>query len=282
MKYLLNTLLFCSFLFQLNAQNKEIPTYENLTVKKTYNVSISSSKRGGYITYEVDGVKVKKDVYQKYKDGFDNMEDCCPCILKTYDKDEVLLKEAVQCSDCVVGYLKEFYPNGKVKILGHYKENTTGDWFNIFYRGYCYVQDGDWFYYDEYGNIVKIETWRNGEFIEQKPKGKKPEAWKAELLVNGEMPRENKIYIDELEDFEIILYYKNESRFKDLAVQVSLAEIGKKKKSFNIPFKDLNAQEIKRLVSSIKNDSSQSLRMDVTVLNGEEKLKTMYLEVITE
>jgi antitoxin component YwqK of YwqJK toxin-antitoxin module len=282
MKYLTALFFVVSLFLRLEAQKKGTTIYENLTTKKTYSVSLSSSQRGGYVSYKVDGVSVKKEVYQKYQNGFDSMDACCPCILKTYDKNEVLIREAIQCSDCVVGYLKEFYPNGKVKLLAYYKENPTGDWSNIFRRGYCYVEDGTWLYYNENGEIVSIEIWKDGDFIEQKPQGKKPEAWRIELLVNGELPMDNKIYMDELEGFEIAISYKNENKYSNLKAMVSVGRLGQKKQSFEMALADINAASIEQMVKSVGPKADERLSMDISILAGAEKLQTWYLEVIAE
>lgn len=282
MKYLITLLIIVTSFLHLEAQNKEISTYENLPTKKTYSVSLSSSQRGGYTSYKVDGVKVGKEVYQKYKDGLDNMDACCPCILMTYDKNEKLISEAIQCTDCVVGYLKEYYPNGKVKLLAQYKENPTGDWSNISNRGYCYKEDGTWLYYNENGEIVSIEIWKDGEFIEQKPKGEKPEIWRMELLVNGETPSDNQIYMDELETFQIIPYYKNDHKFSHLKVVISIGVIGNKKQEYEISFEDLGAQKIKDIISNIETDKVKNIQMDISIFADEEKIQTMYLGVIPE
>jgi hypothetical protein len=63
---------------------------------------------------------VKKSIYEKHQSTWKNMENCCPCILKSYNENDILLREAVSCNDCRVGWFKEFFPNGNLKLTGFY------------------------------------------------------------------------------------------------------------------------------------------------------------------
>ena len=88
---------------------------------------------------------------------------------------DVLLSEGVYCTDCGVGFFKEFYPDGNVKLSGKYKENPTGNWKNY----NCQVEHGQWVYFKENGDTLYSEYWNNGEFIKQVPEQSKMEIWKV-------------------------------------------------------------------------------------------------------
>jgi len=81
------------------------------------------------------------------------MELCTPCILLWYDTTETLLSKGIQYGDCRVGYWIDYYRNGKVKTIGHYKENPPG--------GFC-SENGTWIYYKKDGSIHFYELWKNG------------------------------------------------------------------------------------------------------------------------
>src|SRR5687767_13996363 len=138
-----------SVLFLLSnafGQRDSSSVYKNLKTKKFYRVNTSSQTTDSHTTYTVNGNEVCREYYQKYHSTWDNMANCCPCILQSYDENDVLLTEAVSCTDCLVGWYKEYYPSGQLKVIGHYKENPTGRWRNIWDRGECNVMMGEWIY----------------------------------------------------------------------------------------------------------------------------------------
>ena len=133
--------------------------YKNLEVKKFYSVGMSAVSEKGKTTYEIDDKRVDKATYEKYNDTWKNMETCKPCILETFDINEKLLHRAVHYTDCAVGQWIEYYADGKIKMIGHYKENDTGNWKNAYNRGYCSVKHGIWTYFDKNGNTIKTEQY---------------------------------------------------------------------------------------------------------------------------
>ena len=146
--------------------------YQNLAVKKYYAVSLFAITGTGKDTYEVNDRVVDKATYDKYHAEVDNLGNCCPCILRAYDENDVLLSEYVACTDCKVGDYRDFYPDGSTKSTGHYKENHTGNWKNIWRRGYCNIKDGEFVYFNEKGEVLYSEFWKNGKQVTQASKPK--------------------------------------------------------------------------------------------------------------
>lgn len=146
--------------------------YLKLDTMKFYNVSLSSGplvncvvgKLGGPTKYFVDCKEVSKAEYDKYDTIWKKIESCKPCYLQTYDKNDILLYEGLEYNECRVGIWKEFYPSGKIKILGHYKENPKTSWTNI-YPEFCGSKHGLWVYYNEKGEIIKSEKYENNKRI---------------------------------------------------------------------------------------------------------------------
>jgi antitoxin component YwqK of YwqJK toxin-antitoxin module len=95
------------------------------------------------------------------------METCTPCILERFNESGILLNKAVSYTDCIVGQYIEYFENGKIKIIGHFKENDTGLWDNISDRGFCSVKHGIWNYYNENGLITKTEFYNEDLLIEK-------------------------------------------------------------------------------------------------------------------
>lgn len=122
---------------------------------------------GNYpVKYFVNCKEVSQTEYLKYKEANDRIKECKPCYMKTLDSSGVLLRTAVQYGDCIVGNWTEYYPDGKIKVTGQYKENDTGNWNNLWKRGYCSRKEGEWCYYDENGNITKKEKYKDDKLVE--------------------------------------------------------------------------------------------------------------------
>lgn len=147
-------------------------SYKNLPVLKKYTISSSALISADTSWFKLGGKDVDEKTYRKYTQYLDYYDKCKPCVLLGYDTIGYLHYKNIAYGDCNVGYWIEYYPNGKVKVIGHYKENTTGNWENIFERGYC-RQDGAWTYYDKRGILVNMEIWKNGKLLKRtKRKGK--------------------------------------------------------------------------------------------------------------
>jgi antitoxin component YwqK of YwqJK toxin-antitoxin module len=189
-------------------------------------------------------------MYEKYKNTWADMEKCCPCILQSYDENDVLLREKVACTDCGVGAFKEFYPNGQVKIDGQYKENNSGRWDSIYYRSYCNVEAGSWKYYNETGGLLYTEDWENGEFVKQVPQQNALEIWKVELLLNAQKIDTQQLTVAQVPLLTISPKFKNSSRNGlNLSIRLSVSAINHKivERYFTTAnFKDLDLLQIIR------------------------------------
>ena len=95
------------------------------------------------------------------------MENCCPCILESYDEKDNLIRESVSCTDWGVGWFKTYYKNGNLELTGAYKENPKGDWNDIWDRVYCSDPNGKWTYFKENGDTLYSEFWDNGIITER-------------------------------------------------------------------------------------------------------------------
>ncbi len=135
--------------------------YKHLPLKRFYTVGIQKDSVKGKVTYKVNNKEVDKKTYSMYEVAQNNMKTCKPCLLETYNVEGVLLFKAVQYIDCMVGEWFEYYPSGKIKVVGHYRENETGTWDQLWDGGYC-IKHGTWTYYDEKGKVTNVEKYSFG------------------------------------------------------------------------------------------------------------------------
>lgn len=232
---------------QTYGQTDSSSVYKGLKTKKIYSVNLSSHTSNGKSTFKVNGEKVTKHRYNKYYTMRKNLDNCCPCILNWYDINDNLIRESVSCSDCGVGWFKKYYKNGKLMLTGKYKENPTGNWDDIWNRGYCNVPNGQWTYFDKKGDSLYSEFWSNGQFVKQVPEQDSTEVWDVKLTLNGQNIEKQAIQINEISQLEAHVKYKNSHNHSKLSFTFEVSAIGHKmyKKRFSIDsFKDIDVTAI--------------------------------------
>jgi hypothetical protein len=141
--------------------------YGKLDTLKFYDVELETETYRNRTSYWVDHKEVDKKTYDFYDFHWKNVDRCTPCYLKTFDTSERLLKEGVQYGDCNIGEWTEYSLTGKPRFKGHFKENDTGDWTEIWKRGLCTVKHGKWTYYDENGAVLYVSYFDNGVEVEE-------------------------------------------------------------------------------------------------------------------
>jgi antitoxin component YwqK of YwqJK toxin-antitoxin module len=158
---------FAGFAFADRAvsNNQTAVTGFDIDTMKLYSVSTESYSRNGKTTYKVNGVRVKKQEYDKYHDPLADIGNCKPCYVKTYSKSNELLYEGDQYTDCPVGYWKEYYSAGKVKLEGHYKSDSTGVWDERNSGMWCAIKHGKWTYYNRSSGVDSVVNYIDGKRI---------------------------------------------------------------------------------------------------------------------
>lgn len=230
MKQLPTTIfIFILFLGEAYGQNDTGTAYKHLKTKKYYAVDLAFESDSGEACYGINDKRVSRKTYRRYEKTTKNLENCCPCILKSYNENNILVREAVSCMDCGVGFFKDYYPNGQIKLIGQYKENPTGNWDYLWERGYCSVPDGRWLYYNENGTIHYSEYWKDGNFIQQVPEQHKTEIWKVELTIDGENASSKSLLPSQLKDLTITPRFKNSTTDSvNLRIEFAVSAIGRK------------------------------------------------------
>ncbi len=265
---------------QAFGQTDSTTVYKGLETKKFYSVGLSSQTTNGKGTFEVNGKKVSKSTYDKFNSTWKNMETCCPCILKSFDENDVLIREAVSCTDCGVGFFKEYYQNGNVRLTGRYKENPSGNWDDIWARGFCSVRDGEWTYFSEKGDTLYSEFWKNGEFIKQVPEQKSNEIWKVELTLNGESVEKRTLTPEQVRQLVITPKFKNKSKIENtftIKFQVSAIGHRQNEKLFKIDsFKNI---DVLQMLSEVGIPSDKKTSFTLTLLDNGKAIANFYLDI---
>lgn len=281
-----NTLIILLLIFtnlSIFGQSDSPTIYKKLSTKKMYSVGVSFQTIKGKAVYKLDGKKVSKSTYEKYKPNWDILESCCPCLLKYYDKNEILLREIVSCTDCGVGDFKEFYPNGKLKISGQYKENNSGnwDWKTIQKRGYCSVPNGKWTYFNKKGDTLYSEFWKNGEFIKQVPELNKNEIWKVDLTLNGESVENRSLTIDQVRQLVITPKFKNSSKIDtNFTVKFEVTLVGYKENEKTFSIENFNTINVLEILSEVGIPSEKATYFILTVFNNDKSIESFRLTIV--
>lgn len=127
-----------------------------------YDVSLTAISKNSRTKYYLNDRRCSRSVYLKYKKFADNLKDCIPCHLKTYDLKGRLLTEGLQYTDCPIGSWTEYHKNGQIKLKGQYRSFLD----SVPAPSNCSVRDGQWNYYSSKGGLIKTENYKNGKLLE--------------------------------------------------------------------------------------------------------------------
>lgn len=273
------TIILLVFITKVFGQTDTSLVYKKLEEKKFYKVSLSSFSDGKKSIYEANEKRVNKKLYKKYESTWKNMENCCPCILQTYDENEVLLHEYVSCTDCGVGWFKIYYGNGNIKLSGNYKENPTENWDDIYYRGYCNVPHGQWTYFNENGDILYSELWNNGEFIRQFPEQDSTEIWDVELTLNNQIIDTQVVEINQIKNLKINPKYKNSKTSSVLTIIFEVSAVGHKVNTKEFTIKSFKDIDVDSILSEVGIPKDKKTTYYLRVYSNNEPVKSFYLKV---
>lgn len=263
-------------------QKNEPTVYKRLKKRKFYPVSLNSYNKGDTTIYLVNDKRVTRYAYNREMrkfDRYDAVDKCKPCILKYYDENGILTREGVNYSDCGVGWFKDYYPNGKISLKGWFKENPTGNWEAFS----CGISDRQWTYFNENGDTLYSEFWKEGEFIAQVPEQKKMEIWKVELTLNGEDATKLKLSSNQLKEVIITPKFKNSNK-DSVNLNLELDVLGGILKSQSYKFSsdslrwfDINDSLVKK--GYLQGDK---LKFWMRISNNNQGIANYYLSILTD
>jgi len=242
--------------------------YKSLETRKFYKIGYSSSSTNGVTTYKLNDKEVTKSTYEKYNETWKNMATCKPCILMTYDINDRLLYKGIQYTDCRVGFWIEYFPNGKVKLIGHYKENENGDWNMGMDRGFC-RQDGAFTYYNENGDELYSEYWEEGQFIKQIPEQTKTELWNVELMLDSVKIDNQVLTPKQISEIEIIPKFKNSSTTgTKITIKVRISAVRHKEVEKTFTIDDFKTVDIQKMLEEAGIKSSETAYCGLMIYNN--------------
>ncbi|RTQ46309.1 hypothetical protein EJV47_22555 [Hymenobacter gummosus] len=279
MKYWI--IVFASLLLTIQdavSQSASTSSYKNLATKKFFSGSSSKKPDGIGFSYFIDGKRVDKITYDSFQSSRRNIDNCCPCILQMYNSDGRLVNEGVRCTDAPVGWWKTYHPNGKLKESGQYKENDSGNWDNLCERGYCSVKVGRWTYFDEQGNQLYVEDWKDGAFVKQLPEQPRMEIWGVDFLLRGQNAEKQPVTLGDISQINILPKYKNKAR-AELTIKIRIEAIGYPKFLAECKldeFKNIDAQKL-FLASGIAIDKNPQFILEV--FSGKQNINRAYLRI---
>jgi len=253
--------------------------YKKLKSEKFYAVGVTSNTLNGITTYKANGKEVSKSEYKKFSSTWDNMGNCCPCILKSYDENDNLLREVVACTDCGVGWFKTYYKSGGLESTGTYKENPTGDWDDIWNRGYCSVPNGKWTYFKENGDTLYSEYWDNGSFVKQVPEQTKAELWDVEIQLNGQDANELPIPIANVGDLIILPKYKNSNKDLLITIRFDVSAIGHRPNDKEFTLESFKQIDVPAILAEVEVPLDKETSFTLTVYSNGRAFKGFYLNI---
>ncbi len=143
--------------------------YPDIKVYKSNEVVLESfiieTDKGTKPVYKADSKTIDERKFRylsKYNQNLP-IDSGKPYYVTMYDADDHLLWEGERFGDCGVGLDIEYYPNGKPKLIGHFKVNDSGSWDELGSRGYCSSMDGIWTYFTENGILSSTESYRDNK-----------------------------------------------------------------------------------------------------------------------
>lgn len=222
--------------------------YLNLKRIKVYSGNFDIQPINSEILYKIDEAVVSKYEFDKLTSSWQTLDTCCPCIVTFYDKNEILIREQVLCRGYEVGYVKDFYPNGKLKMTGQYMENHTGNWNYLVETGRCCVHDGIWVYYNPNGDTTYTEVWEKGKYIGQFPEQPKTEILSTWLTLDNKYLYNEIIRFEDVNKLNVEMTFKNSHR-DSLQISIIFVVISSDGKHYQFPytleeFKKINLQQI--------------------------------------
>lgn len=150
--------LLLTVLISINGRTQE--KFKIDTIKFYVGIVISGGSGGYFLNNE----RIPKARYEQYKKILDQIDYCTPCWMKDYNLEEELVSEGLYYTDCAVGEIIEYFPSEIIKAKGEFKSNPTDDWKGWYQKGGC-KKEGTWKYYDEKGNLLKTETFKDGQLV---------------------------------------------------------------------------------------------------------------------
>lgn len=269
--FMLTAILYCSLLCaqtDTTITDTTRSVYKALPVIRYYPANRATPPSDDKETISINSVLVRKSAYTTMQ-PLNAITACKPCILLSYNKEGRLLSKSINYTDAIVGYYIEYHPNGKAKLIGHYKENPTGDWNDLWNRGYA-RKDGVFTYFDERGIKLYSEYWKNDEFVKQVPEQSKAEIWTVDVTLHNEKLPSPTITITplQLKEIKITPRYKNKSTAGNLFIKVDVFAPWQHMVSDTFTLDNFKDIDIQKMVNKARVKEEDHLLCDIYIFNN--------------
>jgi antitoxin component YwqK of YwqJK toxin-antitoxin module len=246
-----------------------LSVYKDLVSKEYYKGNTSTIILDGVYVYRVNDKRVDKKDYDKYQDAWNNISTCKPCILSVFDFDGRIISKGIQYTDLRAGFRIEYFPNGRVKLIGHYKENVNGDWETAQSRGVG-NKDGTWTYFNEKGEKLYSELWIEGKFIKQIPEQAYPDVWFVELMFKGEKITGRTMSLEEVREIEVKPKFKNKfNEGFEIDIEFIASDIGRKQVRQKLGVSQFKAIDLRSILTNAGYKISDKVLLQVWFYNHE-------------
>lgn len=248
--------------------------YRHLKTKKVYAVSGYSNGT----EFKIEEKVVSKETFKKYFKTWENIEKCTPCIMLTYDINDKLIAKGIQYGECQVGYWIEYFPNGKVKLVGQYKENATGNWNNFLKENNCQKEEGIFTFYNANGEELYSEFWKDGQFIKQFPEQPKTELWNIEFTLDSVNINNKVLTCRQFNEINITPKFKNSSRTgANISIEFGVSIIGKKPFNKNLTTVEFKTIDVCKILEELDIKSPNSASCSMRIYSNDEMICDYYL-----
>lgn len=133
--------------------------YGRISVMRFCRARLHISDSSGTPIYNAGLVRINEQTYNniKQEQAKADIDKCTPCLREEYDAAYNRLRfRCISYTDCPVGKDIQYYPSGKIKTVGHWRENDEPTW-----KNFKCGMTGDWVYYNESGKITSVECHDN-------------------------------------------------------------------------------------------------------------------------
>lgn len=136
-------------------------TIDTICVYMVHSESIAMVK--GSPTYMIDDQPVSAEQWDRVAIGIQQLNNCKPCVVKTFDLNGRLLSVGRQYKRCNIGPFESYYTSGRLREKGFYLEYSPG---KPGAKDPCTgLKDGAWTSFAEDGHILSIQNWTAGKLL---------------------------------------------------------------------------------------------------------------------
>ena len=232
-----------------------------------YSVGLSSNND----SYNMNGKEITKENYEHFRGNtFEEAQNCCPCIFVSKDINEKVLYDYFGCAECQMGFYHTYFPNGKLKVSGLYKEIDSNKLESSNFSSLCSIKNGKWIYYDSLGHEMYTKYWENNVCIRSEPNNK---TTVLEITCNqfDSIPWSSEVLLETFLSAEIEPTYNNDLKNNKERTIISISSFNNESVNYEIEGYDLN--NFKTFLDQFYLEKRLHVYVSVSFMSDEELIK---------